>query len=66
VNDYEVVCGNVGSVYAGHNKAQAIKAFNTYVESSKAECGRAGGEDVTLFQNGEIAREYIGSNSAAE
>ncbi len=65
-HDYEVIFGNIGSVHAGPRKREADKVFNTYVRSSKAECGRAGGEDVTLFRDGEIIREFIGSLSAKE
>jgi hypothetical protein len=60
---YEVICGNIGTVHTGYSHKEACEKFQTYVDASKAECGRAGGEDVTLFSGGEILREYIGSNT---
>jgi hypothetical protein len=56
---YEVVVGNVGNVHTGGSKATAMTYFREYVEQSKSGCGRAGGEDVTLFKDGEIIKEYI-------
>ncbi len=57
-NNYEVVVGNIGSVHQGHNRRKAETIFKTYVEQSKDGYGRAGGEQVTLFQNDDIAKEY--------
>lgn len=57
-NRYEVVVGNVGNVHTGPYLKNALKAFREYVNQSKSGCGRAGGEDVTLFDRGEIYREY--------
>jgi hypothetical protein len=53
---YQVVVGNVGTVYDGANKRKAEKEFAAYVAISKTGNGRAGGEDVSLFEyypNGE-------------
>ena len=58
---YEVIVGNVGSVYSGNNGFTANTKFQTYAGQSKAEYGRASGEDVTLLKNGEIAKEYYGT-----
>lgn len=49
---YEVICGNIGYVYEGDDKAEAEKTYNTYVEQSKDLPGcRAYGEDVCIMEN---------------
>ena len=62
---YEVIVGNIGMVFSGEkteaNRVEAYRTFNHYVEASKSECGRAGGETVTLFLDEEIIKEHIGS-----
>jgi hypothetical protein len=58
---YEVIVGNIGTVYSGASKAEAEKTYRTYVQQSKAGYGRASGEDVTLMVDGEIAREHYGA-----
>lgn len=63
---YEVVVGNVGTVYSGPDAQDALSTFNVYVEQSKADQGRAGGEDVTLMRDGEPVREYHGAFPAAD
>jgi len=61
---YEVVVGNVGSVYSGQDMASGLRKFSDYVNASKAEVGRAGGESVTLLCDGEIIKEYVGTIDA--
>ena len=58
---FQVVVGNVGTVYAGDDGAEANRLFDVYVDSSKSGVGRAGGEDVYLFADDEIAREHLGN-----
>lgn len=58
---YEVVCGNIGSVYSGPSAKEATEKFRAYVDASKSQYGRAAGESVTLFKNGEPIREHVGS-----
>ena len=55
---YEVIVGNVGSVYSGRGKFKADEIFRCYIIASKDEQGRASGEPVTLLANGEILRDY--------
>ncbi len=56
-NKYFVNVGNVGSLeYI--NRREAIKAFKDYVKLSKDSYGRAGGENVCLFVNGEPESDY--------
>jgi hypothetical protein len=58
---YEVIVGNVGSVYYGTSRAEALKTYRSYVRSSRELVGsRCHGEDVTLLADGEIQREHTG------
>jgi lipoprotein-anchoring transpeptidase ErfK/SrfK len=60
---YEVIIGNIGTVYSGKDGFEAFKRFQIYSGQSKGNYGRATGEDVTLMKNGEIRKEFIGSTS---
>lgn len=58
---YEVIVGNVGSVYHGKSRDKALATYRSYVEISKEHDGaRCYGEDVTLFVDGEIEQEHVG------
>ena len=59
--DYEVVVGNIGTVYSGGSKTQAAVKYASYVKQSKKGVGRAGGEDVAMFKDGDIVREHGGT-----
>lgn len=61
---YEVVVGNIGRVYSGSDWHAAEKAYFEYVDQSQTTWMRASGEDVVIFQDGEIFREYEGRNRA--
>lgn len=65
-NQYQVIVGNIGTVYDGTNGFTAIKEYNSYIGLSKAPFGRASGETVTLFKNDEIYKEFIGSIDSQE
>jgi hypothetical protein len=54
----DVIVGNIGTVYSGSNRAIAILLFIDYVAASKGGVGRAGDEDVTLMEDGEVLQEY--------
>lgn len=56
----EVIVGNIGTVYRGTDHGQAHADFETYVEQSRSEVGRAAGESVILFVDGEPVREHAG------
>jgi hypothetical protein len=58
---YEVIVSNIGKVLEGSNAFKANSAFNTYVGQSKRGYGRAAGESVTMFRNGEPVKEFTGS-----
>lgn len=55
---YDVIVGNIGTVYSGHNRREAERTMRTYIEQSQSNVGRAGGEAVTLMQDSEVAKEY--------
>lgn len=57
---YQVYVGNIGMVYDGDSEEDAILNFNDYVINSTQGYGRASGEDVTLFEDGEIIKDFIG------
>jgi hypothetical protein len=59
---FQVLVGNIGHVYDGANYMQAMCCYQRYVKDSKAPYGRASGEPVTLFHNGEIRCEYYPNN----
>jgi len=58
---WEVVVGNVGTVYSGTNGAEARKTFLVYRKQSRTGQGRAAGEEVTLFKDGEPVESYWGA-----
>lgn len=57
--NYEVIVGNIGTVFSSHNQRDALRCFREYVELSKSGSGRAQGEEVTMMLGGEIAKSYI-------
>jgi len=62
MKNYQVIVGNIGTVHEGTNKIHALKIHSEYVKNSKANYGRASGEDVTTFQDGEPIKEYFGTH----
>jgi hypothetical protein len=61
MSTYKVIVGNVGSVHFGKRRAEALKRYKTYVDSSKEHAGaRCYGEDVILLVDGEIKQEHTG------
>jgi len=59
---YQVVVGNIGTVTDTNNPVDARRDYGEYKRQSESGYGRAGGETVTLFKDGEIDLEHIGSN----
>lgn len=57
---YQVIVGNIGTVYSGSSGFDTRVNYNTYVGKSKRNEGRASGESVTLMKDGEIELEFIG------
>lgn len=60
---YQVIVGNIGIVYHGNNKTDALNHFEEYKEQSESGVGRAGGENVVLFENDQPIKEFTGTLS---
>jgi len=58
--EYTVVVGNIGTVYDGPHINEALRIYNTYVDTSVRSVGRGGGESVTMFRDGEPYKEFLG------
>ena len=58
---YEVIVGNIGTVYLGSNLVAAKAIWGEYTLRAKANYGRAAGESVAFFEDGELVRELISS-----
>jgi len=61
MDKYEVVVGNIGTVYSGNDESEANAKWNSYVAASRESYGRASGETVTWLEDGEIRCESDGS-----
>ena len=61
MDKFQVIVGNVGTVYSGNNYMVAMSEFSAYVKISKSNSSRCAGEPVTLMHNGEPKREYAGT-----
>lgn len=55
---YEVLVGGIGTVVRTYSRREAEGVYRDYVEASRADVGRAAGEAVALFMDGEPIREY--------
>ena len=56
--EFEVIVGNIGSVYQGSDENEATHCFEDYKMMSVKGYGRAAGEPVVLLQNGEPMVEH--------
>lgn len=56
---WQVVVGNIGTVYNGFSEVDARAFFTDYEETVKLPAGRAAGEVVGLLKNGELLVEFI-------
>ena len=63
---YEVIVGNVGTVYDGPRRHEAMTQYAQYVSRSQAGDGRAADEPVTLLKDGEIIREHTPPAAACD
>jgi hypothetical protein len=62
---HTVVVGNIGTVVDSDQKGAytvARKAFEEYRQQSRDNYGRAAGEDVTWFMEGEPYYNFFGNN----
>jgi hypothetical protein len=57
MKSYQVIVGNIGTVYSGAQRPEAYRQFRRYQETS-GDYGRALGETVTMMVDGEIVKEY--------
>ena len=57
--EHEIVVGNIGCVYSGKSCVDALEKFQRYAEYSESQYGRASGESVTWFVNGEMYMEIF-------
>ena len=55
---WQVIVGNVGTVYAGNNGAHAYVEYNQYKSVVNRDYGRAAGESVTIMCDDHIHDEY--------
>tara|TARA_R110002153_G_scaffold11092_1_gene42877 strand:+ start:4577 stop:4804 length:228 start_codon:yes stop_codon:yes gene_type:complete len=62
-NKFEVYCGNIGTVYSGNSAKKARESFKEYTEQSEDKCRHASGEDVELYEDGELIDEFIGKDN---
>jgi hypothetical protein len=58
MNKYEVTVGNVGLIIETTNRENAVSEYEGWIAMSKHPRGRASGEDVTLWEDGEPIQEY--------
>jgi hypothetical protein len=63
---YQVIVGNVGTVYHGDSELDAREKYDEYVMQSMHGRGRASGEDVTMLADDEIVRNFDGIFHEAE
>ena len=56
---FEVIVGNVGSIYYGNDSEIATERFDTYMDLSLNGYGRTAYETVTLMKDEEIIRTFI-------
>lgn len=61
MSTYEVVVGNIGTVHTTNNPIDAKRVYGIYKKQSQGESGRAGGEDVTIFKDGDVFLEFTGT-----
>lgn len=59
---YSVVVANIGQVHEGYDKMAAEIAYDHYVTLSVKQMGRAAGEDVTLWREGDVIQEHCGQD----
>ncbi len=60
MTNYQVIVGNIGTVYDGDSKQEAYKVYSDYVHQSKYCKGRPSGESVTIMVDGEPENEFTG------
>lgn len=59
---YVVVVGNIGTVLNTDDLAAAEKLYESYRKMSHKGIGLVGGEPVTLLENGDPIKEWLGAD----
>lgn len=66
-SEYRVVVSNVGTIYRGLNRSSALREYDESVAISKSgTSGRWHDEEVTLFEDDEILKQYDPSIQPAQ
>ncbi len=60
MKNYQVIVGNIGTVYDDTDLKAAQAVFDEYVEQSRNNYGRASGEDVTMLCDDEEYAIHVG------
>lgn len=60
--NYQVIVGNIGTVYDGNILKEALESYKEYRVQSASGYGRASGESVVMLENGEVKYETFSSN----
>lgn len=63
---FEVIVGNVGRVYTGSIYSDAQDEYEYYCEISKSNSGRAGGQSVFMYEDGEPLTIFTGVDDVTE
>jgi len=61
--NHQVIVGNIGVVYSGSDRAEAMRKFDEYKWQSQFGRGRASGEQVTWITDDSIYNEHIPDHS---
>ena len=60
---YQVLVGNIGTVYEGLDPVVADKIYREYKRQSKSGYGMVALEDVVLLEDDEIICEHVASDA---
>lgn len=61
VNSYEIEVENLGRIIVGESYNDATVLYNNYVNESKNNSGLPAGGNITLLNNGNVMKSYIGT-----
>jgi hypothetical protein len=61
---YTVIAGNIGTVCETYSHKIAEQTYQLYVDYSNRGYGRVSGEDVILFRDRDVVKEYTGKINA--
>ena len=58
---YQVIVGNIGTVYEGNSAEHAGEVYGSYVQLSRQDVGRCAGESVVLMGPDGVESEHEGT-----